>query len=93
MDILKVKMVKGNDSETKTIGEFLKTLLIKVIEEEESFNGKRPFGSSGWSYEYVSALVAAGLVEGEIDEDGYLDGADYDAAQKILIKAIKNVFK
>ena len=47
----------------------LKDLLIKLIEEGESFNSKRPFGDSDWEYELGSILVEQGKVKGGYDYD------------------------
>lgn len=60
------------DSGAKSIKQYLKLLLERVWQEEESFSGKRPFGNSGWSYDLYKPLVIAGMVEGEII-DGFLE--------------------
>jgi hypothetical protein len=38
-----------------TIREYLRTLLSELWREEESFNGKRPFGNSGWQYDVYTS--------------------------------------
>ncbi len=54
-----------------TVRDYLRTLLMTLWEEQESFSGKRPFGNSGWEYEVLMPLAAAGFVDlGPLSEDG-----------------------
>lgn len=75
-----------------TLREYLQDLLQTVWREEEGFSGKRPFGNSGWKYDIFDALVRVGLVEGDIDEDGYVENADRAAGEKLVLEAILRVF-
>jgi hypothetical protein len=59
-----------------TIRDYLYTLLKTLWIEEEGFNGKRPFGNSGWTLDFAKPLIEHGYIQGSLDEDGYLD--DYD---------------
>jgi len=52
-----------------TIREYLYRLLIKLWDEGESFNGKRPFGNSGWETCLYKPLVKAGLIGGDYDAE------------------------
>lgn len=45
-----------NDAYAETIRTYLKKLLILVWIEEEGFDGKRPFGNSGWQWEVVEVV-------------------------------------
>ena len=36
----------------------------------EGFDGKRPFGNSGWETEVYAALIAINAIYGRIDEEG-----------------------
>lgn len=40
--------IQENDAGAKTIGEYLKKLLLTLWDEEDGFSGKRPFGNSSW---------------------------------------------
>ena len=51
------------DGDTLTIKEYLHKLLSTLWDEGESFNGKRPFGNSGWEYDIYTALVKCGAVD------------------------------
>jgi hypothetical protein len=64
------------------IREYLRELLSRLWSEGESFSGKRPFGNSGWEYDLYVALVAAGAVEGDLDEDGCLISIEKQAREK-----------
>lgn len=57
-------------SEAKTVGHFLFLLGREVWREGECFNGKRPFGNSSWNWDIYRAIISAGIVEDDRDDDG-----------------------
>lgn len=73
---------------TTTISNYLKLLLTTLLVEEEEFSGKRPFGNSGWIYDLYLPLIKAGLVKGQLDEDGNVEDVDESAAKEILYRVI-----
>ena len=81
-----------NDSGTDTVRGYLTALLALVWEHEQGFNGKRPFGNSGWQDDLYAPLVRAGLVEGSFDEDGHLEAVDA-AAEQLIQAAIDELGK
>lgn len=87
MEILNLPM-EQNDADAETIRDYLKALLTELWIEEEGFSGKRPFGNSGWQYDVYAALINAGKIDGELDEDGCVDECDTEKADKLIIKAI-----
>lgn len=84
--------MQDNDAKAKTIGEYLKKLLVTLWDEEDNFSGKRPFGNSGWKYEVYTALISANVVDGKLDEYGYVDAIDYHTANSTVQKIIIEVF-
>ena len=76
---------------TLTIREYFIRLLIELWNEGEGFNGKRPFGNSGWDYQIYQALVSNGIIEGVQDSDGFLEHFDQVEADKLIIEAIKSL--
>lgn len=87
--VLATKMVpERNDAGASTIHEYLTTLLLKVWDENENFDGKRPFGNSSWDYELAEALIEAGLIEGTLDSDGYLESCNRDDVDILIREAI-----
>lgn len=90
MNVLDIEM-QENDANAKTIRGYLKTLLKTLWAEGEGFSGKRPFGNSGWENEIYKSLVANGTVDGQLDEDGYLDSCNTKAANKLIFKAIEEL--
>ncbi len=84
--------MQENDAGAKTVGEYLKLLLLTLWDEEEGFSGKRPFGNSGWQYEVYIALISAKVVDGKLDEYGYVDEIDYHSADSIVREIIIGVF-
>jgi hypothetical protein len=79
-----------NDAGASTIGEYLKALLMQVWTEQEGFSGKRPFGNSGWQYDMLVPLVKAGLIQGEFDEEGFLEYLDPEQEKigNLLIRSV-----
>lgn len=83
--------MQENDAGAATIREYLCELLSELWEKGEGFSGKRPFGNSGWDYELHVPLVKAGLIDGSVDEDGYLENSDRKAAHQIISSAIESL--
>ncbi len=50
-----------NDAKAVTVRDYFVSLLAKVWEEGEGFNGKRPFGNSGWHWDLIETLESNGL--------------------------------
>lgn len=72
-----------------TARQYLKELLLTLLSEGESFNGKRPFGNSGWKSDLAIPLILAGAISGTI-EDGYpeFDQGEYWQALEALVAAL-----
>ena len=77
-----------NDAQALTIRGYLTALLARLWEDKEGFNGKRPFGNSGWEGDVYVALVKGGVIQGTLDEDGYLDECDDEGADALIAAAI-----
>jgi hypothetical protein len=78
-----------NDANAETVKCYLKELLKALWREGEGFSSKRPFGNSCWEFDLYKALVAANLVEGELDEYDCLISVDSKAANKLIFQAIE----
>lgn len=81
--------LEENDADATTVRDYLKALLYELWREEEGFSGKRPFGNSGWQNDLYKPLVKFGVVSGKFDSDGYLDGCDCEAADRIILDCIE----
>ena len=75
-----------------SIRDYLHELLSNLWAKGEGFNSKRPFGNSGWEYDLYTPLVALGLVAGSVDEDGYVEDIDRQAADDLVFEMIHAVF-
>ncbi|WP_024647748.1 hypothetical protein [Pseudomonas syringae] len=64
------------------IREYLRALLLKLWQQGERFNGKRPFGNGGWECELWGALISAGAVDGELDADGLYENMSKESREK-----------
>lgn len=76
-EILDAKMGE-NDADASTIRDYLKSLLTLVWSDGEGFDGKRPFGNSGWEGEIYATLVE----QLNYDED------DLDVMDQAIFEAI-----
>ncbi|WP_049976207.1 hypothetical protein [Azospirillum sp. B506] len=81
--------MQENDANAATVRDYLKGLLLGVWEKGESFDGKRPFGNSGWEYDLYRPLVVAGLVPGNVGVNAFGKEFDRDAADRIICEAIE----
>ena len=57
-----------NGAGARRVGEYILWLAAGAWRWEESFNGKRPFGNSGWQQEVYDALAREGIIDGDEDE-------------------------
>lgn len=89
--VLDLQLDPSNDAGAATVREYLEKLLLTLWREGAFFEGKRPFGNSDWKSDLEIPLVNAGLVRGKIDEDGFLEDLDDEAAQKVIAAAIKRM--
>jgi hypothetical protein len=81
----------SNDSGADTIRGYLIELLATLWRENEEFSGKRPFGNSGWDWDLYEPLVKAKLINGSIDEDGFLDDCDDQRGHELIARAIQGL--
>lgn len=87
-EILALPM-EQNDAAAKTIGDYLVRLAEQAWVEEEGFSGKRPFGNSGWQHEIYIALIKNEAITGDLDEYGYIEDYDGQAADRIMTDVLK----
>ena len=71
-----------------TLRSYLLGLLHTLWAEGSDFSSKRPLGDTDWQWIVYTAMVNAGHVEGQVDSDGYLMGADTDTADRLIAGAI-----
>jgi hypothetical protein len=91
-EVLAAPMPEDNDAGVGTIGEYLVGLLTTLWTELEGFSGKRPFGNSGWDFDLLAALIRADFIDGEFDDDGYLEVLDDSQdrrGRELIMAAIK----
>ena len=91
--VLDLPMPAGNDAKAVTIRDYLIKILTLVWQDQECFDGKRPFGNSGWDYDLYGPLIEAGLITGRLDEDGFIEDVDTEAGDKLVLTAIAELGK
>ncbi len=69
-----------------TIRNYLVSLARKCWVKEDSFNGKKPFGNSGWKYDVYNALGHGGFIRVNLDNEGNIYSTDEEAGD-LIIKA------
>ena len=85
-------MGPGSDHPGKTVEEYLALLLTTLINEDEGFSGKRPFGNSGWMCDLAVALIRAGQLPGRLEEDDQPEGYTDKDLVKALNACVQEVF-
>lgn len=83
---------QGSDYTIRTL---FKDILDALIDEADSFSGKRPLGDSGWQGEIAADLIDQSILEGEVtrDRDGdieevFFDFKDFDAVMHMAIEEL-----
>lgn len=78
--LLSATFVPSDIGKPMTVREYLRDLLLAVLEQGESFSGKRPFGNSGWEENLVIPMIEAGVLAGTIDaqDPDYPEAFDWD---------------
>lgn len=89
--VLELPLSAGNDAGVDTVREYLVELLSLLWEQQDGFDGKRPFGNSGWDFDLIGPLVEAGLVSGYMDDDRYLYDVDEPAGRALIAAAIRQL--
>ena len=87
--ILEIKFT--HEGKEISIKGYLKLLLTKLWLDGEGFSGKRPFGNSCWEYDIYTPLVKSGVVEGNVDEDGFLEDFNQGQADKVVFELIESL--
>ena len=90
-DILKLEFYSRDFRKFITIKEWLQKLLIKLIEQGEGFDGKRPFGNSDWVYDVAECFIINGIIKGEkVEDEDYYEYL-YDDLDLKLIEIVKSI--
>ncbi len=92
-EILNLKFYSEDLSKKVSIKQFFHILLKTVWIEQEEFDGKRPFGNSGWDGDLIKCLVQNKIIEGEIDEYGDPESYSTDSVNNKVIELINEIFK
>lgn len=71
-----------SDLGKKSFRHYFTTLLTTLIEQDERFSGKRPFGNSDWFNDLALGLHEHGLLAGDPDD------LDLQKAAKIVLGMI-----
>ena len=87
---LPINVQSLEESETVTLKQYFHMLLLKLWISEEVFDGRRPWGNSGWTYDVFVVLIKNGLIPGKIDDEGFVKEVDVDEAKAFVITEIIN---
>lgn len=83
----------SNTAGASTVRGYLVMLLVALWEQKEQFGGKRPFGESGWQYDFYVALGKAGYIAYREDANGDIDHVDKALANILIEEAIDALMK
>jgi hypothetical protein len=89
-EILDISM-DPNKPDAPTIRGYFIAILTELWQQPGTFSGKRPLGNGNWRIRMYTALIVAGAMKGEFDDEGY---ADWDnnaeqEADKLILAAIQ----
>lgn len=88
-ELLALTFSSGDLNKSVSIREFMQELLLTLWDEQEGFSGKRPFGNSGWTGDMEACLIKAGVVTGELDDDGCIYLFDNKEFDKTIVRIIR----
>ena len=91
MNILDMKFFDNDAGKETTVRSYFKKLLMTLWREGEEFRGKAPFGNSGWQYYLYAELIKQGIVKGTLDEYGYVEELDKEAADNLICGVIMSM--
>lgn len=90
-EILKLKFYSKDLDREITIKDFFKKLLIKLLQEQEMFSSKRPFGNSDWDADLIVCLIKNNIIDGKLDEDDYIEDYDWKQYNRTLEMLINSL--
>lgn len=88
----KIEDVLDMDVGGRPFRAMLKDLLTMVLLQGEEFDGKRPWGDSGWEWDIYNAMVVNGFVRGVVDEYGDVDGVDITECDELIMRCVEEIF-
>lgn len=89
--ILDLRFYSNDLDKEITIKDFFKTLLKQLFKEGSNFSGKRPFGNSDWDGDLCVCLIENKIVNGEIDEYGYIENCDWGYFDIVVERLIESL--
>lgn len=87
-EILALKTKRRDLNIEITLRQYFYDLMSALWCEQDGFDGKRPFGNSGWDYDIYVTLIRHGVIAGSLDEDGYVQKMDEAEASDFVLKKI-----
>lgn len=92
-EILALPVIRYDLNKEIPLRDYLFALNVKLWQEQEGFNAKRPWGNGGWAFDVYLTLIKHKLINGTLDENGYIDEIDEPEAEAFVIeKLIKPLF-
>ena len=93
MTLSEIPIKNNRTGEVVALKVYLRNLILTLWREGHQFNGKRPFGDSGWKWDIYTAMIEHKFLKGKLDEDGYIDDVDEVSASAIIENLIQEVFE
>jgi hypothetical protein len=87
-EILDLPVRRHDLGATLSMRQFFERLFIKLWDEAENFSGKRPYGNSDWKWDVYVTLIQNGVIEGKLDENGYVEEIDEEKASQFVADEI-----
>lgn len=87
-----IKDVLKMDVEGTSLRVMLKDLLTMVLLQGEQFDGKRPWGDSGWEFDIYRAMVLNGFIKGTVDEYGDIYNYSVAECDELILRCVEEIF-
>lgn len=81
-----------NVVKASTLGVYLLSFLVFLGEQQKGFNSKRPFNHTDWEHPIFTALIHAGYLTPQVDEDANVDFLNEEQVEKgrsLIVEAIE----
>ncbi|MFA6024230.1 MAG: hypothetical protein WC777_03375 [Candidatus Gracilibacteria bacterium] len=92
---ISVKPNEPYNAKEVTLREYLRQLAVApwTNNPERIFDGKRFNGSGSYDFAVFESLIRAGVLNGKLDEDGYVEELDVEQAKAFVRELISKIFE
>lgn len=87
-EILELPVRRHDLGASLSMRQYFERLFTKLWDDPNHFNGKRPYGNSGWKWDVYVTLIKHGVIDGNLDEDDCVAEIDEKKASEFISEEI-----